>query len=121
MEVESALISHPAVAESAVIGISHEIKGQGIAAFCTLRSGFVGDQQMVDELRNHVAEKIGAIAKPDKIFFTAELPKTRSGKIMRRLLRDVSEERQLGDVTTLASAGVIADIQALAAAQSSAD
>ena len=111
MEVESALVSHPAVAEAAVIGINHEIKGQGIAAFATLRSGFDGGQQMVDELRNHVGEKIGAIAKPDKVFFTAELPKTRSAKIMRRLLRDVAEGKVLGDTTTLADPSVLASIK----------
>src|SRR5262249_1181397 len=111
MEVESALVSHPAVAEAAVIGISHELKGQGIAAFATLRSGFSGDQGMADELRNHVGEKIGAIAKPDKGFFTAELPKTRSAKIMRRLLRDVAEGKVLGDTTTLADPAVLAAIK----------
>jgi acetyl-CoA synthetase len=111
MEVESALVSHPAVAESAVIGISHEIKGQGIAAFCTLRSGYVGDAQMITNLRDHVAEKIGAIAKPDKVFFTAELPKTRSAKIMRRLLRDIADGKVLGDTTTLADPTVLASIK----------
>ena len=111
MEVESALVSHPAVAEAAVIGITHDIKGQGIAAFCTLRAGNEGDQAMVDALRNHVGEKIGAIAKPDKVFFTAELPKTRSAKIMRRLLRDIAEGRVLGDTTTLADPAVLASIK----------
>jgi acetyl-CoA synthetase len=111
MEVESALVSHPAVAEAAVIGISHEIKGQGIAAFATLRTGFEGDPAMVDTLRNHVGEKIGAIAKPDKIFFTVELPKTRSAKIMRRLLRDIAEGKVLGDTTTLADPAVLASIR----------
>src|SRR5207245_5669890 len=111
MEVESALVSHPAVAEAAVIGITHEIKGQGIAAFCTLRGGFEGDQQMVNTLRDHVGEKIGAIAKPDKVFFTAELPKTRSAKIMRRLLRDIAEGKVLGDTTTLADPTVLASIK----------
>jgi acetyl-CoA synthetase len=105
-------VSHPAVAEAAVIGVPHEIKGQGIAAFATLRSGFSGNQSMVDELRNHVGEKIGAIAKPDQVFFTAELPKTRSAKIMRRLLRDVAEGKVLGDTTTLADPSVLAQIKA---------
>jgi hypothetical protein len=91
MEVESALVAHPKVAEAAVIGMSHEIKGQALAAFVTLKEGNVGDGAMVEELRGHVADKIGAIAKPDRILFTAELPKTRSGKIMRRLLRDIAE------------------------------
>ena len=111
MEVESALVSHPAVAEAAVIGIAHEIKGQGIAAFATLRSGYQGDPKMVEELRNHVGERIGAIAKPDKVFFTAELPKTRSAKIMRRLLRDIAEGKVLGDTTTLADPSVLASIK----------
>jgi acetyl-CoA synthetase len=111
MEVESALVSHPAVAEAAVIGITHEIKGQGIAAFCTLRSGQQGDQAMISSLRDHVGEKIGAIAKPDKVFFTAELPKTRSAKIMRRLLRDIAEGRVLGDTTTLADPAVLSSIK----------
>jgi acetyl-CoA synthetase len=111
MEVESALVSHPSVAESAVIGISHEVKGQALAAFVTLRGGVAPGQEMVDVLRNHVGEKIGAIAKPDKIFFTAELPKTRSAKIMRRLLRDIAEGRVLGDTTTLADPNVLNSIK----------
>jgi acetyl-CoA synthetase len=111
MEVESALVSHPAVAEAAVIGITHEIKGQGIAAFATLRGGYEGGPAMVDTLRNHVGEKIGAIAKPDKIFFTSELPKTRSAKIMRRLLRDIAEGKVLGDTTTLADPAVLSAIK----------
>jgi acetyl-CoA synthetase len=111
MEVESALVSHPAVAEAAVIGIAHEMKGQGIAAFVTLRGGVEPTQGMKDELRNHVGERIGAIAKPDRIFFTAELPKTRSAKIMRRLLRDVAEGRVLGDTTTLTDPSVLNDIK----------
>jgi acetyl-CoA synthetase len=111
MEVESALVSHPAVAEAAVIGIDHEVKGQAIAAFCTLRGGYQPNQATVDELRAHVGEKIGAIAKPEKVFFTAELPKTRSAKIMRRLLRDIAEGRVLGDTTTLADPTVLAAIK----------
>jgi acetyl-CoA synthetase len=111
MEVESALVSHPAVAEAAVIGIAHEIKGQGIAAFATLRTGYEGGPEMAAALRDHVGEKIGAIAKPDKVFFTAELPKTRSAKIMRRLLRDVAEGKVLGDTTTLADPAVLASIK----------
>jgi acetyl-CoA synthetase len=112
MEVESALVSHPWVAESAVIGIRHEIKGQGIAAFVTLRADRHGSQEVIDELRDHVAEKIGPIAKPDRVFFTAELPKTRSAKIMRRLLRDIAEGRVVGDTTTLADPSVLAQIKA---------
>jgi acetyl-CoA synthetase len=107
MEVESALVDHASVAEAAVVGKAHEIKGQGIAAFVTLRGGFTGDPTMSAELRAHVAHKIGAIARPDEIYFTAELPKTRSGKIMRRLLRDIAEGRALGDTTTLADPGVV--------------
>jgi acetyl-CoA synthetase len=107
MEVESALVDHAAVAEAAVVGRTHEIKGQAIAAFVTLRAGHSGNNTMLTELREHVAHKIGAIAKPDAIFFTAELPKTRSGKIMRRLLRDIAEGRALGDTTTLADAAVV--------------
>ncbi|MCK4926183.1 acetate--CoA ligase, partial [Candidatus Aerophobetes bacterium] len=108
MEEESALVSHPAVAEAAVIGKSHEIKGQAIAAFVTLKSGFQPSAKMVQELRNHVAHKIGSIARPDDIFFTYELPKTRSGKIMRRLLRDIAEGKAFGDTTTLADPSVMA-------------
>jgi acetyl-CoA synthetase len=107
MEVESALVDHPSVAESAVVGVPHEIKGQGIAAFVTLRGGQKGGHDKRDDLRDHVAKKIGPIAKPDEIFFTAELPKTRSGKIMRRLLRDIAEGRALGDTTTLADPAVV--------------
>ncbi|HET8679706.1 MAG TPA: acetate--CoA ligase [bacterium] len=107
MEVESALVAHPKVAESAVIGMSHEIKGQALAAFVTLKEGIGSDNATVEELRNHVADKIGSIAKPDRILFTAELPKTRSGKIMRRLLRDIAEGRVLGDTTTLADPTVV--------------
>jgi acetyl-CoA synthetase len=121
LEVESALVDHPSVAEAAVVGRADATTGQAIAAFVTLKDGIVGDAQTVIDLRDHVASVIGKIARPASIVLTPELPKTRSGKIMRRLLRDVSEERQLGDVTTLASAGVIADIQALAAAQLSSD
>ncbi len=107
MEVESALVSHPKVAEAAVIGMHHEIKGQALAAFVTLKEGGITDEATMDELRDHVAEKIGAIARPDRIMFTAELPKTRSGKIMRRLLRDIAEGRILGDTTTLADPTVV--------------
>ena len=110
MEVESALVSHEAVAEAAVIGVTHEIKGQGIAAFVTPRSG-VDQEGLAEELRHHVAAKIGAIARPEHVFLTPELPKTRSGKIMRRLLRDVAEGRVLSDTTTLADPGVLDSIK----------
>src|SRR5437867_2604080 len=111
MEVESALVSHPAVAEAAVIGITDEIKGQAIAAFVTPRAGAEPNDALNAELRQHVAEKIGPIARPDKLFFTSELPKTRSAKIMRRLLRDIAEGRVLGDTTTLADPTVMAEIK----------
>ncbi len=106
-EVESALVDHSSVAEAAVIGKSHEVKGQGIAAFVTLKEGIKPGDQLKQELREHVARKIGSLARPDDIFFTAELPKTRSAKIMRRLLRDIAEGRLLGDTTTLADPGVV--------------
>ena len=107
MEVESALVDHPAVAEAAVVGATDDLTGQAIAAFVTLRGGFEGGDDLEDELRSHVAVKIGPIAKPRTIIFTPDLPKTRSGKIMRRLLRDISDHRDLGDVTTLANAEIV--------------
>ena len=107
MEVESALVDHPTVAESASIGKNHEIKGQAVVSFVTLKEGIDGTDDLMNELKRHVATKIGAMARPDDIYFTAELPKTRSGKIMRRLLRDVAEGRALGDTTTLADPGVV--------------
>ncbi|MCP4307145.1 MAG: acetate--CoA ligase [bacterium] len=117
-EVESALVSHEAVAEAAVVGRADPVTGQAIAAFVTLRSGFEGSDELLAELRNHVAKSIGPIAKPKSIVFTADLPKTRSGKIMRRLLKDISEQRQLGDVTTLANADIVQEIAAKSAASS---
>ncbi|MDR3691534.1 MAG: acetate--CoA ligase [Fimbriimonas sp.] len=108
MEVESALVDHPSVAEAAVIGKTHDLKGQAISAFVILRGGHENHPGLVDELKGHVAHKIGALARPDDIFVCAELPKTRSGKIMRRLLRDVAEGRALGDTTTLADPAVVA-------------
>ena len=119
MEVESALVSHPAVAEAAVVGKHHDLKGQAIAAFVTLRTGFHQSGELRDELRDHVAEKIGAIAKPDDVLFSADLPKTRSGKIMRRLLRDIAEGRALGDTTTLADPSVVASLKQQYEAQES--
>jgi acetyl-CoA synthetase len=106
-EVESALVDHPAVAEAAVIGVTDEVKGQAIAAFVTLKDGHPPGGEMVDILKGHVVKKIGALARPEQILFTAELPKTRSGKIMRRLLRDIAEGRVLGDTTTLADPAVV--------------
>ena len=113
MEVESALVDHPAVAEAAVVGKSHEIKGQSIAAFVTLKEGESGADELLSEVREHVGHKIGAIAKPEIVIFTADLPKTRSGKIMRRLLRDIAEGQTVGDTTTLADPSVVARLQAM--------
>jgi acetyl-CoA synthetase len=113
-EVESALVDHSSVAEAAVIGKTHEIKGQGISAFVTLKEGVQPSDSLKEELKAHVSTKIGSIAKPDDIFFTAELPKTRSAKIMRRLLRDIAEGRVLGDTTTLADPTVIAKLKEMA-------
>ncbi|HEY2063454.1 MAG TPA: AMP-binding protein, partial [Amycolatopsis sp.] len=107
-EVESALVSHPTVAEAAVVGASDPTTGQGIVAFVILRGNAVdGGDEAIQALRNHVAKEIGPIAKPRQIMVVPELPKTRSGKIMRRLLRDVAENRQVGDVTTLADSSVM--------------
>jgi acetyl-CoA synthetase len=111
MEVESALVEHPAVAEAAVVGKAHELKGQAIAAFVTLRDKSKATPALRDELREFVAKKIGALARPDDILFSADLPKTRSGKIMRRLLRDIAEGRALGDTTTLADPNVVAKLK----------
>jgi acetyl-CoA synthetase len=111
MEVESALVDHPKVAEAAVVGRSHEIKGQAVAAFVTVKEGVQATEALMLELKDHVAKKIGAIAKPDDVIFTADLPKTRSGKIMRRLLRDIAEGKTLGDTTTLADPNVIAKLK----------
>jgi acetyl-CoA synthetase len=111
MEVESALVEHPAVAEAAVVGKTHDLKGQAIVAFVTLRTGFQSSLALRDELREFVAQKIGALARPDDILFSADLPKTRSGKIMRRLLRDIAEGRVLGDTTTLADPNVVASLK----------
>ena len=111
IEVESALVDHPKVAEAAVCGRNDEATGQAIVAFVTLKGGDEGSVEMLEELRDHVATKIGAIAKPANIVFTPELPKTRSGKIMRRLLRDVAEHRALGDTTTLADPAVVHEIE----------
>ena len=111
MEVESALVEHPAVAEAAVVGKAHELKGQSIAAFVTLREGQKQSSELRDDLKKFVADKIGALARPDDILFSADLPKTRSGKIMRRLLRDIAEGRALGDTTTLADPNVVASLK----------
>jgi acetyl-CoA synthetase len=111
-EVESALVSHPSVAESAVVGATDPVTGQGIVAFVILRGSVEGSDELVAHLRDHVAKTLGPIAKPRQILLVPELPKTRSGKIMRRLLRDVAENRQLGDVTTLQDSSVMELISA---------
>jgi acetyl-CoA synthetase len=111
MEVESALVDHPSVAEAAVIGKTDELKGQAISAFVTLKERIQSNSGLIDELKKHVTKKIGAIARPDDIIFTAELPKTRSGKIMRRLLRDIAEGRAMGDTTTLADPTVVRQLK----------
>ena len=112
MEVESALVDHPHVAEAAVVGKPHEIKGQAIAAFVTLKDGVAPTPSLADELKQHVVVTIGAIARPDEILFAPDLPKTRSGKIMRRLLRDIAEGKALGDTTTLADPAAVTRLKA---------
>jgi acetyl-CoA synthetase len=121
IEVESALVDHKKVAEAAVCGRKDERTGQAIVAYVTLKGGEEGSIEMLEELRNHVAKKIGPIAKPANIVFTPELPKTRSGKIMRRLLRDVAEQRTLGDTTTLADPTVVEEIKERAATDAGED
>src|SRR5205085_2163035 len=111
IEVESALVDHPRVAEAAVCGRTDPTTGQAIVAFVSLKGGEEGSPEMMAELRDHVAKKIGKTARPANIVFTPELPKTRSGKIMRRLLRDVAEHRELGDTTTLADPTVVEEIK----------
>jgi acetyl-CoA synthetase len=112
MEVESALVAHPKVAEAAVVGRPDELKGQAISAFVTLESGFTPTKETKDELRAWVAKEIGSLARPDDIRFTDQLPKTRSGKIMRRLLREMATNGEIkGDVTTLEDFSVIAKLR----------
>jgi acetyl-CoA synthetase len=118
IEVESALVDHQKVAEAAVCGRADPTTGQAIVAFVSLKGGDEGSVEMLEELRDHVAKKIGKIARPANIVFTPELPKTRSGKIMRRLLRDVSENRELGDTTTLADPAVVSELKDRADAES---
>jgi acetyl-CoA synthetase len=110
-EVESALVDHPAVAEAAVVGASDEVTGQAIVGYVIVRSGIDANDALVEEIRQHVAAKIGPTARPRQVLVVPDLPKTRSGKIMRRLLRDVAEGRTLGDTTTLADAGVVEAIR----------
>jgi acetyl-CoA synthetase len=121
IEVESALVDHPDVAEAAVIGRNDAQTGQAIVAYVTLKGGVEGSVEKLAELREHVSRKIGPIAKPANLVFTPELPKTRSGKIMRRLLRDVAEHRPLGDTTTLADPAVVSEIQHRADTETSED
>lgn len=113
-ELESALVSHPAVAEAAVVPREDALTGQAIIAYVTLRSGFRESAELAEELRAHVGSQIGAIAKPRSVAFTPDLPKTRSGKIMRRLLRDIADDRKLGDTTTLADPEIVKELQARA-------
>jgi acetyl-CoA synthetase len=112
-EIESALVDNAKVAEAAVVSRPDDLVGEAIVAFVTLKSGYVGDETVAQELRDHVSNKIGKIARPHGIIFTNDLPKTRSGKIMRRLLRDVAQGRPLGDVTTLANAEVVDQIHTM--------
>ena len=121
IEVESALVDHPRVAEAAVCGRNDARSGEAIVAYVTLKGGDEGSVEMLEELRDHVARKIGPIAKPANLVFTPELPKTRSGKIMRRLLRDVAEQRELGDTTTLADPAVVDELQTRAESERSED
>jgi len=111
-EIESALVSHPSVAEAAVVGMPHEMKGQGVAAFVTLKTGQRPSDQLKKELTDAVAKQIGSLAKPDQIRFTEALPKTRSGKIMRRLLKELASGSEVkGDTTTLEDFGVLAKLK----------
>src|SRR4029077_9461394 len=121
IEVESALVDHPAVAEAAVCGRNDALTGQAIVAYVTLKGGQEASVEMMDELRDHVAHVIGPIAKPANLVFTPELPKTRSEKIMRRLRRDVAENRPLGDTTTLADPAVVSELQTRGVEESSDD
>lgn len=111
MEVESALVDHPAVAEAAVVARPHDVKGQAIMAFVILKSEYTGSEELEAALRKHVGKVIGPIARPDWILFTEDLPKTRSGKIMRRLLKDIAEGKELGDTTTLRDASIVEKIK----------
>jgi acetyl-CoA synthetase len=113
-EVESALVDHPSVAEAAVVGANDATTGQAIIGYVILRGGFEASPELIEEVRQHVARKIGPTARPKAVAVVPDLPKTRSGKIMRRLLRDVAEGRALGDTTTLADASVVDEIRARA-------
>ena len=113
-EVESALVDDPRVAEAAVVGRSDDVTGQAICCFVSLSGAGIGSAELADELRGHVANRLGKFTTPKYLTFTQELPKTRSGKIMRRLLRDIAEGRILGDTTTLADSNVVLELQARA-------
>ena len=119
-EVESAIVAHEKVAEAAVVAEPDTLTGQAIVAFVTLNGDLKGDDQVAGEIREHVAARIGKLARPKSIIWADDLPKTRSGKIMRRLLRDIAEGRELGDVTTLRDPAVVLDLQAKAAARGTA-
>jgi acetyl-CoA synthetase len=110
-EVESAIVSHEQVAEAAVIGQADEDTGQAVCAFVTLQGDLDGDDALVQQVRDHVAQRIGKFARPRRVIWAGDLPKTRSGKIMRRLLRDIAEGRELGDVTTLRDPDVMDQLQ----------
>jgi acetyl-CoA synthetase len=116
-EVESALVDHSSVAEAAVIGAKDDVTGQAIVAYVIVKGGTDSSEELGEELRSHVAQRIGPTARPKTVIFTDELPKTRSGKIMRRLLKDVAEGRELGDTTTLADPSVVEEIRSRASAQ----
>ncbi|HWI23221.1 MAG TPA: acetyl-coenzyme A synthetase, partial [Baekduia sp.] len=120
-EVESAIVSHPKVAEAAVVGQADEDSGQSICAFVTLEGEHDGDEALEDELREHVAKRIGKLARPKRLIWAEDLPKTRSGKIMRRLLRDIAEGRALGDVTTLRDPDVMAQLESKVAEEQDED
>jgi acetyl-CoA synthetase len=111
-QVESAIVAHPKVAEAAVIGQADEDTGQAIAAFVILEGDLAGSEELEQEVRDEVGRRIGKFSRPKRIIWTADVPKTRSGKIMRRLLRDIAEGRELGDVTTLREPGVMKDLEA---------
>jgi acetyl-CoA synthetase len=113
MEIESALVDNPAVAEAAAVGVADAVKGQALVVFVTLKDGHRPSADMEADLKEHVVRKIGAIARPERIIFGADLPKTRSGKIMRRLLRDIGEGRVLGDTSTLADADTVEHLKNL--------
>ena len=114
-EVESALVDHPAVAEAAVVGANDPVTGQSIVGYVILRGGNEPTDALREEVRQHVSKKLGPIARPKAVILVPDLPKTRSGKIMRRLLRDVAEGRDLGDTTTLADSAVVDEIRGRAA------